>query len=132
MFSSAKFLSPIVTAGLPTPGPLLAGFAAVLEVLELVVLEPVDDDLLLPHAASATPSASSASAVHTPRVNVLRITNRPPVIKLPPLSALLGFFIEIIINKYMDYATAPCSATRSVRSAARWLCRRRPRGVSAR
>ena len=42
MFSSGKFLSPIVTAGLPAPGPPDAAVEAVLELL--------DDELLLPHA----------------------------------------------------------------------------------
>ena len=54
MFSSAKFLSPIVTAGLPTPGPLAAGVAA--GVLALVALELLDD-VLLPQAARPTSSA---------------------------------------------------------------------------
>src|ERR1700690_1142332 len=60
MFSSAKFLSPIVTAGLPTPGPLLAagvlvalvgaagGLAGVLELL-------ADELELLPQALHTTP-----------------------------------------------------------------------------
>src|ERR1700736_6701026 len=60
MFSSAKFLSPIVTAGLPAPGPLAAAVdvlaGAALELLEL-------DDLLEPHAATTnvepiTPTAN--------------------------------------------------------------------------
>jgi hypothetical protein len=53
-------LSPIVTAGLPAPGPL----AAVLELVLLVdaVLELLDEDELLPHAASPTTSALVASS----------------------------------------------------------------------
>src|ERR1700683_4052567 len=66
MFSSAKFLSPIVTAGLPTPGPLDAAVAVLavvagggLLLLDHVVL------LLLPHAARPTLSADSATAAST-------------------------------------------------------------------
>src|SRR5947209_5131912 len=54
MYSSVKFLSPIVTAGLPAPGPL-AGAAPplvdVVGVVEAVVVVFLDE---LPHAASAT------------------------------------------------------------------------------
>src|ERR1700737_323682 len=57
MFSSAKFLSPIVTAGLPTPGPLAAGACALTE-LEL----ELDEDLLLPQAPSTTLATSTTSA----------------------------------------------------------------------
>ncbi|MGI8428164.1 MAG: hypothetical protein ACR2OB_02425 [Solirubrobacteraceae bacterium] len=58
-----KFLSPIVTGGLPTPGPLLAagvdaagaGVLAVTVGLALLVVELLDE---LPHAASARASAT--------------------------------------------------------------------------
>src|SRR5438045_6540932 len=60
MFSSEKFLSPSVTAGLPTPGPLAAG-AGVLAELELD-----DDFLLLPHAASPMLNATSSTAHRAP------------------------------------------------------------------
>jgi hypothetical protein len=60
MFSSAKFLSPIVTAGLPAPGPL----PAALELLDEDVLELLDDELL-PHAASPAASATAASSAPT-------------------------------------------------------------------
>ena len=56
MFSSAKFLSPTVTAGLPTPGPLAAAVAGRGARRELV-----DDDLLLPQAARPAASTSAAS-----------------------------------------------------------------------
>src|SRR4029077_21115914 len=59
MFSSEKFLSPSVTAGLPTPGPLAAG-AGVLAELEL------DLDLLLPHAASAMLKAATSRTDRVP------------------------------------------------------------------
>ncbi|MGI8411259.1 MAG: hypothetical protein ACR2LV_01390 [Solirubrobacteraceae bacterium] len=62
-----KFLSPTVTAGLPTPGPLLAAgtdvagagvlAAAVVLVVLVVVLDELDE---LPHAASITASATIA------------------------------------------------------------------------
>jgi hypothetical protein len=54
-------LSPIVTAGLPAPGPL----PAALELLDEDVLELLDDELLLPHAASPAPSATAASSAPT-------------------------------------------------------------------
>jgi hypothetical protein len=57
MFSSAKFLSPIVTAGLPAPGPPDAALELVLLVVVLVL-----EDLLLPHAASTMLSATTTSA----------------------------------------------------------------------
>jgi hypothetical protein len=64
MFSSVIFLSPIVTPGLPTPGPLAAagGVAAVVTagVLAVVLL---DDLLLLPHAASAAVLATANASV---------------------------------------------------------------------
>src|SRR5580704_2424515 len=69
MYSSGKFLSPITTAGLPTPGPLVAGVsvppvvevgAAAAELLaaEVVVLDVVVElELDEPHAASPAASA---------------------------------------------------------------------------
>src|ERR1700735_2722244 len=69
MYSSAKFLSPSTTGGLPTPGPLVAGVAvppvvevgaaaAVLLAAELVVLDVVVElELDEPHAASPAASA---------------------------------------------------------------------------
>src|ERR1700722_6800253 len=56
MFSSAKFLSPIVTAGLPTPGPLDAAGVPVALVVAAGVLAVVLDvlDELLPHAVNTT------------------------------------------------------------------------------
>src|ERR1700746_308522 len=57
MNSSGKFLSPIVTAGLPAPVPVAALVAVVAVLVE-------EDLLLLPHAASARASiATSAAAV---------------------------------------------------------------------
>ena len=77
MFSSAKFLSPIVTAGLPAPGPPAAGAEA--DVVALELLE--DDELLLPHAASPTLSAVTAnSAAALPR-RVLELLHRVPGIR---------------------------------------------------
>jgi hypothetical protein len=58
MFSSAKFLSPSVTVGLPAPGPVEAELAGVLLELELLV-----DFELLPHAASTKPASTAASTV---------------------------------------------------------------------
>jgi hypothetical protein len=52
-------LSPIVTAGLPTPGPLAAGAGALADVLAELAL---DEDLLLPHAVSVTLTATRRSA----------------------------------------------------------------------
>jgi hypothetical protein len=69
-------LSPIVTAGLPTPGPLAAGVAVVAVVagwLALVALELVEDDLLLPHAASASVSAPSANIAEPPLANAVSL-----------------------------------------------------------
>src|SRR5437016_10713866 len=59
MFSSEKFLSPSVTAGLPAPGPLAAA-AGVLAELEL------DLDLLLPQAASAMLTVATRSTDRAP------------------------------------------------------------------
>ena len=61
-FSSAKFLSPRVTAGLPAPGPV-ADDAGVVE----LVLDEVLLDFELPHAASNTPAAASAANAATAR-----------------------------------------------------------------
>jgi hypothetical protein len=52
---------------LPTPGPLVAVTAAPVEldaVLVVVALELLDEELLLPHAASPKLSATNASAAH--------------------------------------------------------------------
>jgi hypothetical protein len=59
-------LSPIVTDGLPTPGPLDAE-VAVLAVVAGVELLALDDVVLLalPHAARPTLSADSATAAST-------------------------------------------------------------------
>ncbi|GAC1436411.1 MAG: hypothetical protein NVSMB51_07820 [Solirubrobacteraceae bacterium] len=56
MFSSVKFLSPIVTAGLPLPGPAAADPAGA-----LVLPDEVDLllELELPQAARPTDSASA-------------------------------------------------------------------------
>jgi hypothetical protein len=66
-------LSPIVTAGLPTPGPLAAGVAVVAGWLALVALELVEDDLLLPHAASASANAPSANIAEPPLANAVSL-----------------------------------------------------------
>src|SRR5947209_20598725 len=49
MYSSAKFLSPRVTGGLPTPGPLVAAVALLAELAELLELLELFEEL--PHAA---------------------------------------------------------------------------------
>jgi hypothetical protein len=72
MFSSAKFLSPIVTAGLPVPGPLDAG--ATPDVVALELLEDVE--LLLPHAASPTVSAAVANSAAALNQRVLDLLHR--------------------------------------------------------
>jgi hypothetical protein len=68
-------LSPIVTPGLPTPGPLAAAGAVVAVVVgwpALVVLELLEEDLLLlPHAASASVSAPRANAAEPLLVNAV-------------------------------------------------------------
>jgi hypothetical protein len=66
-------LSPIVTAGLPTPGPLAAAVAGWLALVALGLLELVEDDLLLPHAASAIASAPSANIAEPPRANAVSL-----------------------------------------------------------
>src|ERR1700730_16159947 len=87
MFSSVKFLSPIVTPGLPTPGPVAATGAVVgvLEldagVLELVVLELLEDELLLSHAASATVSATSENLAEPPLIIALNLIRLIGVIR---------------------------------------------------
>jgi hypothetical protein len=60
---------------LPTPGPLdAAGVTAVVAVVAgWLVLELVEDDLLLPHAASASARTPSAKAAEPPLPNVLEL-----------------------------------------------------------
>src|ERR1700733_14437119 len=103
MFSSAKFLSPIVTAGLPTPGPLVAaaGAVAVVDVVELVLFE---EDVLLPQAVSPTPAAISASIAEMPEMNLLLLRRLPVIRRLLMLSILL---IEIIENRWSTLQPRP-------------------------
>jgi len=126
MFSSAKFLSPIVTAGLPTPGPLAAAaVVAVVAVLavELVVLEGVL--LLLPQAANPMPSAITANVAEVPDMNVLNLLRRLPVIRRLPVL----YFVDRNNRKKPTYVAATSGAcTREDFS----LTARKPRGVSAR
>ncbi len=60
MFSSGKFLSPIAIAGLPTPGPEPAEDPFDVDV---VALELVEDEPLLPHAASARLNANAPTTL---------------------------------------------------------------------
>src|SRR5438309_5639872 len=85
MFSSEKFLSPIVTAGLPTPGPLAAGADAPVVALEL---ELVDDELLLPQAVRPATTASAAEPLAT------RVLNLPDFVPLIRRLLLVGFRLE--------------------------------------
>jgi hypothetical protein len=62
-------LSPIVTAGLPAPGLL---DAAVLD----DVLELLDDDELLPHAAKPSTTAPTLSSATIPRPISLKLRER--------------------------------------------------------
>src|SRR5947209_20528478 len=82
MYCSVKFLSPIVTAGLPLPG--------------WAVLDGVDDEpdvellLLLPHAASAIASATASRAAsgRAGSLNLRLVTVSLPLLGcLPPPSA---------------------------------------------
>jgi hypothetical protein len=57
-------LSPIVTAGLPAPGPLPAALELAVVALELLDEELLEDELL-PHAAMPTVSANAAEMPHT-------------------------------------------------------------------
>src|SRR5690242_3673823 len=117
MFSSAKFLSPIVTAGLPAPGPpdALAPAAALL----LVVL----DDLLLPHAARSTLIATTPSAATI-------------ILLLPCLQVLPGMRrLLCSLGPAVDQVVAPPAASAGAGPAAgrRALSpSRSPCGVSAR
>jgi hypothetical protein len=69
MYSSVKFLSPIVTGGLPTPGPLAAALgdawvgAVVVPAAAFVVVEVELEELFdeLPHAASDAASRIAAT-----------------------------------------------------------------------
>src|SRR5437764_15003419 len=70
MYSSVKFLSPIVTGGLPTPGPLAAAGGLPLPaagVLALVLLLEVELELEdeLPHAASTAALRAATAAAST-------------------------------------------------------------------
>src|SRR2546422_6749988 len=84
MFCSEKFLSPTVTAGLPTPGPLAAA-AGVLAELEL------DDDLLLPQAASAMLSAATSRADTAPARWWLRL-----LLLLPGILASWCWVLDVV------------------------------------
>jgi hypothetical protein len=87
MFCSVKFLSPSVTPGFPTPGPVAAAGAVVgaLElvagVLALVALELLEDELLLPHAASAIASATTAKVADPPLIIALELIRMIGVIR---------------------------------------------------
>jgi hypothetical protein len=72
MFSSGKFLSPIVTAGLPAPGPLDAVVEAVLD----DVLELLEEELLLPHAAKPNATAPTLISATIPRPISLKLRER--------------------------------------------------------
>jgi hypothetical protein len=63
-------LSPIVTAGLPVPGPLAAAGAGD---VALVALEVLEEDLLLPHPASTNASAPSTSSAAPPLFNAVNL-----------------------------------------------------------
>jgi hypothetical protein len=77
MYSSEKFLSPIVTAGLPTPGPLVAGLITAIVAVVVLVLELLDDELLeLPHAASARLTAHAVASAPTRIECALKLLNR--------------------------------------------------------
>jgi hypothetical protein len=91
MYSSEKFLSPIVIAGFPVPGEL--ELPLVLPVLELLV-DSVEDDLLLPHAASTN---ATAKAIANPAT-----TLQPPLpgrlLRMRYASWLFTLFIRNIDN----------------------------------
>jgi hypothetical protein len=76
-------LSPIVTGGLPTPGPLAAAAAAV-----VVVFELDEDVLLLPQAAIPALSAISANAAPMPVLNLPQLFCRLRVIRILQLCLL--------------------------------------------
>jgi hypothetical protein len=83
-------LSPIVTAGLPAPGPPDAAVEAVLdEVLELL------DDELLPHAAKPSITAPTLSSATIPRPISLKLRER-----LSGISRLLMYrLLALIVMK---------------------------------
>src|ERR1700691_1981668 len=96
MFSSEKFLSPIVTAGLPTPGPLAAGLLAA--VLAVVVLVLFDAELLeLPHPATPRLIAHVAASAVTRIDSALRPVNRL-IIEFASWGQLSSLSIIFIIN----------------------------------
>jgi hypothetical protein len=70
MFSSEKFLSPIVTAGLPAPGSLDDSLA--------VDDELDDDELLLPHAANPALRAITANTAANLPPTFLQLLQRVP------------------------------------------------------
>jgi hypothetical protein len=81
-------LSPIVTAGLPAPGPPDAAVEAVLD----EVLELLDDELLLPHAAKPSTTAPTLSSATIPRPISLKLRER-----LSGISQLLMYFLLALI-----------------------------------
>src|SRR5436305_6503918 len=87
MNSSEKFLSPMVTGGLPTPGPLAAAAGLAPVAVEdvgaaalLVGLELEDD---LPQAASSA-AVSVASATASARFGCLRVLDSSWVVVVGP------------------------------------------------
>jgi hypothetical protein len=80
-------LSPIVTAGLPAPGPPDAAVEAVLdEVLELL------DDELLPQAAKPNTTAPTLSSATIPRPISLKLRERLSGISQLLMYCLLACF----------------------------------------
>jgi hypothetical protein len=125
-------LSPIVTGGLPTPGPLLAEVDVLAVVAAGVELELLDDDvLLLPHAARPTQSAISANAARTFVLGVLGVLDLLNLLDLLALirRLLVSDIVDRIYNNDLGYAAAAPAAIASARSRSTM---RRPRGVSAR
>ncbi len=105
MFSSAKFLSPTVTGGLPAPG--LAELDAALP--PLVELE-LDVVLLLPQAATASISATASSAAREPRMRGLGVVG-----VLNGMRRLLFFRLSI----YIMEKSRPARPARDRRPAVR-------------
>jgi hypothetical protein len=100
-------LSPIVTAGLPAPGPLDAAVEAVLDEL----LELLDDELLLPQAASPSATAPMLSTATMLRPTPTELRERLSGISRLHMYCLLAIdcrdivhFLDLNKNKYHSRA----------------------------
>src|SRR5450755_2402881 len=116
MYSSVKFLSPIVTAGLPTPGPLPAAAVELAPVLVVAAVELEELEEELPQAARERAAANARIAPVAPFDLGKRI--------LTPVRVLSGWSIKVqVLSLTIGTSAEPASSCPASFS---------PRGVSIR